>query len=372
MVAGRSAPFVPIPPLGSGVADRIAALDRRTRESMRDGRTGLPGCELFFDRLQQATERTRRCGEPFALALARLSGLDSPGNPLDGGAGDALLRAAAQRLRRCVRRSDTLARLAGDGFGVLLPGAADAAAARHVLRSMVDAFARPIGEGAATTLTIKLGASVCPDDGDEVPELLRAAERALDRAALAAGSAFDSTPCAAEAAQGDEPARRLRVAALEGGEAALGVLLAGVPIQRRTVRAGEAVFRAGDPFGSVHVLRCGACKLVGFGADGREQLVSLLLKGDWLGLDGIARGCYSCDAIAVDAGEVWSFRYDALLRGCQRSPALLVLLHVAMSREIGRGRDAWIAQGPLTADAKVARFLHHLAESLTQRGLRAD
>ncbi len=372
--AGRSAPLVQIPPLAtSGLASRLAAMDRHARESMRDGATGLPNGVLFLDRLRQATERTRRCGEPFALAIAALPGLDSASDALGGRAGDALLRTCALRLRRCLRRSDTLARLGGDGFGVLLPAAADAAA-RHVLRAMVDSFARPVGvgDGSSKALTIKLGAGICSDDGEDVPALLRAAERALDRAGLAAGSTFDIGPGAGDAAPGDQPARRVLLAALKGSEAQLVVLLGNVPIHRQAVRAGEAVFRAGDAFGSVHVLRCGACKLVSFGADGREQLVSLLLKGDWLGLDGIARGRHLCDAIAVDAGEVWSIRYDALLRGCQRSTALLELVHAAMSREIGRAREASIAHGPMGADAKVARFLHDFAESLTQRGLRAD
>jgi CRP/FNR family transcriptional regulator len=137
------------------------------------------------------------------------------------------------------------------------------------------------------------------------------------------------------------------------------VLTQHVPIQRRLVHLGDVLFRAGDAFRNVYLLRCGSCKLLGVGADGREQLVSLLFKGDWLGFEGIAEGRYACDAVAIDTGEIWSIRYDTLL-------------HAAMSREIARERDATAAHFTLPADAKVANFLYHLGRRLQRSGLRAD
>jgi CRP-like cAMP-binding protein len=47
--------------------------------------------------------------------------------------------------------------------------------------------------------------------------------------------------------------------------------------------------------------------------DGREQVVGLHFKGDWLGFDGIALGRHGCEAVAIDTGEIWSLRYDDLL-----------------------------------------------------------
>jgi len=145
-----------------------------------------------------------------------------------------------------------------------------------------------------------------------------------------------------------------------------------VPMQRRIVHAGDRLFRAGDRFTTLHVLNSGFFKVVNGSNDGREQVVGLNFKGDWLGFDGIAQGRHSCDAVAIDTGEIWSLRYDDLLAACAREPRLMALLHAAMSREIGRDRDSMLAMATLPADARVADFLRHWANTLAERGLRND
>jgi CRP/FNR family transcriptional regulator, anaerobic regulatory protein len=141
---------------------------------------------------------------------------------------------------------------------------------------------------------------------------------------------------------------------------------------RRVLHAGDAIYQAGERFGNLHILNSGFVKIVNLASDGREQVVGLKFRGDWLGFDGIATGRYSCDAIAMDTGEVWVFRYDALLAAGARTPTLLTVLHEAMSREIARDRDALMSVCTLPADARVAEFLRHWAESLAMRGLRTD
>ena len=142
--------------------------------------------------------------------------------------------------------------------------------------------------------------------------------------------------------------------------------------QRRVVRAGDPIYRTGDRFGNLYLLNAGAAKIVGLSADGREQVVSLKFRGDWLGFDGIATAQYGCDAVAMDTGEVWAIRYDELLAASVACPALLSVLHVAMSREIARDRDSLMSVCTLPADARVADFLRYWAESLSTRGLRTD
>jgi CRP/FNR family transcriptional regulator len=142
--------------------------------------------------------------------------------------------------------------------------------------------------------------------------------------------------------------------------------------QRRVVHAGEAIFQAGERFGQLHLLHAGMVKVVNLASDGREQVVALKFRGDWLGFDGIASGHHASDTIAMDTGEVWSFRYDALLAACAREPALLRVLHEAMSREITRDRDSLMSVCSLPADARVADFLRYWADSLARRGLRTD
>src|SRR3982751_1850991 len=67
--------------------------------------------------------------------------------------------------------------------------------------------------------------------------------------------------------------------------------------RRRIVHAGDVVYSAGERFESLYVLNSGFFKMVNLAADGREQVVSLKFRGDWLGFDGLAGGAYTCDAV---------------------------------------------------------------------------
>jgi CRP/FNR family transcriptional regulator len=145
-----------------------------------------------------------------------------------------------------------------------------------------------------------------------------------------------------------------------------------LPIQRRVMHAGERVYRAGEHFDRLFVVNTGFFKIVTSTTDGREQVVCLHFKGDWLGFDGIAPGQYDCDAVAMDTGEVWAIRYEDLLSACPGHPELLTALHEAMSRAIGRDRDSMTALCTLPADARVADFLRSWAVALAERGLRTD
>lgn len=142
--------------------------------------------------------------------------------------------------------------------------------------------------------------------------------------------------------------------------------------QRRVVHAGDTIYQSGDTFSHLYVLNAGICKLLSLSADGREQVVGLKFRGDWLGFAGIAKGHHMCDAVAMDTGEVWAIRYDALLAACARHPELLGLVHQAMSGEIVRDRDSMMSVCTLPADARVADFLRYWADCLARRGLRTD
>lgn len=142
--------------------------------------------------------------------------------------------------------------------------------------------------------------------------------------------------------------------------------------KRRILHAGDVLYRSGERFEHLHVLNSGCFKLLSTSADGREQVVGLKFRGDWLGFGAIAKGSYACEAIAMDTAEVWSMRYDDLLRACAQYPQLMAIVHEAMSGEIMRDRDVMTALCTLPADARVVAFLHHWADALSVRGLRAD
>jgi CRP/FNR family transcriptional regulator len=142
--------------------------------------------------------------------------------------------------------------------------------------------------------------------------------------------------------------------------------------QRRIVHAGDHIYRGGDPFSSLYVLNSGIFKVMELSGDGRELVVGLRFRGDWLGFDGVASGRHACDAVAMDTGEIWTLPYEQfLVQGCAR-PELLALLHQAMGREMARDREALMSVCTLGADARVADFLRCWAESLARRGMRTD
>jgi CRP/FNR family transcriptional regulator, anaerobic regulatory protein len=142
--------------------------------------------------------------------------------------------------------------------------------------------------------------------------------------------------------------------------------------QRRIVHAGDHIYRGGDRFASLYVLNSGIFKVMELAGDGRELVVGLRFRGDWLGFDGMASGRHACDAVAMDTGEVWGLPYEAFVaQSCSR-PELLGVLHRAMGRELARDREALMSVCTLGADARVADFLRCWAESLAQRGMRTD
>lgn len=143
-------------------------------------------------------------------------------------------------------------------------------------------------------------------------------------------------------------------------------------LQRRTLRAGDAVYRAGERFTHLHIVHSGCFKVINMSPDGREKVVAVRFKGDWLGFDGLADGRHECDAIAMDTGAVLTLRYDALLEAGSREPTLMVAFHAAMSRELARDRTSMMSLCTLPSDARVAEFLRDWAESLSSRGLRTD
>ena len=142
--------------------------------------------------------------------------------------------------------------------------------------------------------------------------------------------------------------------------------------KRRLVHAGDVLYQCGEQFGNLYIVNTGFFKIVSLSPDGREQVVGFKFRGDWLGFDGIANAQYTCDTVAMDTGEVWSVRYDALIRACADHPKLLTILHQAMSRVIAHDSDSLMAVCTLPANARVADFLRFWAESLTHRGMRAD
>lgn len=140
----------------------------------------------------------------------------------------------------------------------------------------------------------------------------------------------------------------------------------------KVVRAGDVIFRAAQPFNTVYLINAGAFKLVSRSLDGREQIVSLKFRGDWLGFSGIGSGRHPCDAVAMDTGNISIIPYDKLTEACARHPEMMAIVHEAMSAEITHERQSLMSVCTLASLARVAEFLCAWARSMNQRGLRAD
>ncbi len=141
---------------------------------------------------------------------------------------------------------------------------------------------------------------------------------------------------------------------------------------RRLLRPGDTVYQGGQGLSCLYVIHSGAFKTVNFTADGRGQMVGLHFRGSWLGFDGIESGRYACDATALDVGEVWAIRYEALLQAAARLPALMHMIHVAMSGQIARECENLLNLSTLPADARVANFISDWLDAMDGRGLRTD
>nr|WP_027794506.1 helix-turn-helix domain-containing protein [Paraburkholderia acidipaludis] len=136
----------------------------------------------------------------------------------------------------------------------------------------------------------------------------------------------------------------------------------------RSVRRGEALYRAGDPFDNLYAVRSGSLKTVMAHRDGREQVTSLRLAGDPLGLDGISTENYTCSAVALEDSSVCIVPYPALKHLCRETGAMQDRLHRLMSEQLYRESSQMMVLGSLSADERVAAFLLDVSDRNGQRG----
>lgn len=148
-----------------------------------DTLTGLPNRYLMFDRLNQLLVRAARYELSFAILFIDLDGFKRINDSRGHDVGDLVLRGVAERLTRNLRAADTVARIGGDEFVVLLESlraGPDAIALADKIRSAVGMpFALPGGDAA---VTVSIGIGRYPDDGRDAEELLKAADVAMYRA----------------------------------------------------------------------------------------------------------------------------------------------------------------------------------------------
>ena len=145
-----------------------------------DALTQLPNRMLLHDRIGQAIAQSQRNRDVLALLFIDLDRFKMVNDSLGHAVGDRLLQAVAERLAACMRVSDTIARIGGDEFVVLLCGLAQPEDARQVAQKVLDALAEPVTiDGHELNITPSIGICAYPHDGDDVETLMRNADTAM-------------------------------------------------------------------------------------------------------------------------------------------------------------------------------------------------
>lgn len=166
------------------ITDRKKSEERLLHDALHDELTGLPNRALFMDRLKGSMERSRR--EPARLTIVLFLDIDRfkiVNDSLGHLVGDELLKQLAESLTAALRPTDTIARIGGDEFAILLDGARDAADAEQIAARIHDLLTAPITlRGHEIFLTASLGIAVHSADYERPEDLLRDADTAMYRA----------------------------------------------------------------------------------------------------------------------------------------------------------------------------------------------
>jgi len=157
-----------------------AAEDELRQRAEFDTLTGLPNRALFSDRITGAMARAARSGHGLALLFIDVDHFKTVNDTHGHAAGDEVLRVVAQRLRGAVRDADTVARLAGDEFTLILEGLAAQEEARAVAAKVVAVLRPPLMfEGTSISVSVSVGVAFLSDTDREPADLLRRADDAL-------------------------------------------------------------------------------------------------------------------------------------------------------------------------------------------------
>jgi diguanylate cyclase (GGDEF)-like protein len=162
-------------------------MERKLKETAQhDELTGLPSRRLFFDRLEDALLQARRYVNRLAVLFIDLNRFKTVNDTLGHAAGDAILKETAARLRTCVRESDTVSRVGGDEFTILLSKINEPEDAAGVAVKVISAMSLPFevkGQLCSVCSVCSVGAAVgislFPEDGTDVETLVGKADKAM-------------------------------------------------------------------------------------------------------------------------------------------------------------------------------------------------
>jgi len=164
----------------SDITEKKRSDDLIWNQANFDTLTGLANRRFFRDRLEHEVRNARRSNLPLALMFIDLDGFKDVNDTLGHDMGDLLLKEAAERLYRCVRESDTVARQGGDEFTIILTELHDPGNADQVARHILKALSEPVTLGKEQAyVSASIGITLYPNDAVEVEDLIRNADQAM-------------------------------------------------------------------------------------------------------------------------------------------------------------------------------------------------
>jgi len=161
-----------------------------------DSLTGLPNRKLFYERLQQTMEWANERQQMVGILFLDLDGFKQVNDSKGHDVGDLLLKAVAVRLSSCLRGSDTISRLGGDEFTVILPAIPSVQDAVRVAEKLLATLSKPFVIGGSTiAITSSIGISLFPNTAQDLETLVKEADNAMYRAKQQGKSRYEfSTP----------------------------------------------------------------------------------------------------------------------------------------------------------------------------------
>jgi diguanylate cyclase (GGDEF)-like protein/PAS domain S-box-containing protein len=174
------------------ISERKASEDRLEMMAHYDSLTGLPNRKLFTDRLSQAVIHARRHRQLVGLLFLDVDSFKDVNDTLGHDVGDVLLQQLAVRLQSCVRAEDTVARLSGDEFTVIIPEMEAATGAVTAATKILESLRRPM-ECGGHELYVRTSIGICvwPTDGEDPGTLIRNADIAMYRAKAQGRNRFE-------------------------------------------------------------------------------------------------------------------------------------------------------------------------------------
>jgi diguanylate cyclase (GGDEF)-like protein/PAS domain S-box-containing protein len=177
--------------IGRDVTERTRMEETIRHQAQHDTLTDLPNRKLFMDFLNLELAQARRNRKYLAVLYMDLDHFKQINDTLGHAAGDLLLQAVAQRLKRCVRESDTVARIGGDEFNVLMPDLTLTDDVGIVVGKIMRVFDTPfLLDNLEVNATTSVGISMFPYDGETSQELVQKADSAMYVAKQAQGNAY--------------------------------------------------------------------------------------------------------------------------------------------------------------------------------------